>query len=193
MAIPTHYPMKYKCGHTVKTDLSKIPASKRAAAAQSDFYVSRARDGKGMDCPRCFQKNSAADKEQFLKQLMLDTIAFEDEHGLPELTGTEKMISSGLIDSARRDRFTALAMVADDENYADDWAGIITDTQSLTWAGWWVNNFSYKVRKANDTTSEDVVELIRDGAEQEATRPQTDAYATENPHDWNPDQEHPDD
>lgn len=192
MAIPTHYPVKYKCGHTVKTDLSKIPASRRAEAARSDFYVSRARDGKGMDCPRCFKKNATVDKEQFLKQLMLDTVAFEEEHELPDLTGTDKMVSSGLIDSARRDRFTVLSMIADDADHADDWSSILTDTQSLTWAGWWVNNFSYKIRKENETTAEDVVELIHDGAEQEANQPRTDAYATENPHDWNPDEDRPD-
>lgn len=192
--IPTHYPVKYKCGHTVSTDLSKIPPSKRAAAARSDFYETRAgKDNDGMVCPNCFKKQRKTDTTAFLNQLMLDAETFEEEHQLPDLTGTDRMISSGLVEGARRDRYSVLSLLlGDDSEYPEDRQSILDAAQSLTWAGWWVNNLSFKTRKDNDYGQEELYTLVIDGAEQEAKREDSnDRITSENPHDWNPGEDDP--
>lgn len=186
--IPTHYPVKYKCGHTASTDLSKVPPSRRAQAARSDFYATKAgKDQKGMICPNCFKKQRKSDTESFLNQLRLDTEAFETAHDLPDLEGTDRMVSSGLVESARRDRYSVLStLLGDDTEYPDNREEVITAAQSLTWAGWWANTLSYGIRKDNDYGQEEFYTLVIDGSEQEAKRDKTERVVAENPHDWNP-------
>lgn len=188
--IPTHYPVKYKCGHTAKRDLSKVPPSRRAQAAQSDFFATKAgKDGDGMVCPRCFTASREHDRDAFLNQLMLDTEAFEVEHHMPSLEGTEKMVTSGLITSARRDRYSVLDEILGHETGTDA-DTILTAARSLTWAGWWATNLGYKTRTQLEYGPEEYVELITDGAAEEAKRDARDTTAritSENPHDWNPD------
>lgn len=186
--IPTHYPVKYKCGHTASTDLSKVPPSRRAQAARSDFYATKAgKDQNGMICPKCFKEQRTADTKSFLNQLMLDTEAFEIEHDLPSLEGTDRMISSGLVDSARRDRYTVLStLLGEDTEYPDNRDDVLGAAQVLTWAGWWANTLSYGIRKDNDYGQEEFYTLVIDGAEQEAKRDKSDRVVAENPHDWNP-------
>jgi hypothetical protein len=188
--IPTHYPVKYKCGHTAKRDLSKVPPSRRAQAAQSDFFATRAgKNGDGMVCPRCFAASRENDRSAFLNQLMLDTEAFEEEHQMPSLEGTEKMVTSGLITSARRDRYSVLDEILRHESTDTDTDTdkILTAARSLTWAGWWTTNLGYKTRTQLEYGPEEYVELITDGAAEEAKRYTTDRITNENPHDWNPD------
>lgn len=186
--IPTHYPVKYKCGHSASTDLSKVPPSRRAQAARSDFYATKAgKDKDGMICPNCFKKQRTADTESFLNQLMLDTEAFETAHDLPDLEGTDRMVSSGLVESARRDRYTVLStLLGEDSEYPDNRDDVLGAAQSLTWAGWWANTLSYGIRKDNDYGQEEFYTLVIDGAEQEAKRDKSDRVVAENPHDWNP-------
>lgn len=186
--IPTHYPVKYKCGHTRKRDLSKLPASRRAEASRSNWFATKAgKNGDGMVCPDCFKTHNEANTQAFLNQLMLDTEAYEEEHGLPALEGTEKMVTSGLVTSARRDRYSVLAEVtAPDSDYAAQTDEIVAAARTLTWAGWWATNLGYKIRTTNEYGPEEYVELINDGAAEEAKRDKTDRIVTENPHDWNP-------
>ncbi|WP_350270834.1 hypothetical protein AAFP32_04590 [Brevibacterium sp. CBA3109] len=188
--IPTHYPVKYKCGHSASTDLSKVPPSRRAQAARSDFYATKAgKDQNGMICPSCFKKQRATDTESFLNQLMLDTEAFETEHDLAALEGTDRMVSSGLVDSARRDRYTVLStLLGDDTEYPDNHDDVLSAAQALTWAGWWANTLSYGIRKDNDYGQEEFYTLVIDGAEQEAKRDKSERIVAENPHDSNPDE-----
>lgn len=189
--IPTHYPVKYKCGHSASTDLSKIPPSKRAQAARSDFFAAKAgKDKNGMICPSCFKKQRASDNERYRNQLMLDAESFEHEHGLPALEGTDRMVSSGLVEGARIDRYSVLsALLGEDSQYPDNREEILDATQTLTWGGWWVNTLSYRIRKDNDYGQEEFYTLVIDGAEQEAKREQSDPVVAENPHDWNPNDE----
>lgn len=175
--VPTHWPVTYKCGHKEKRDLSKVPPSKRAAAAASDFFATKAgKDKNGMVCTKCFNK----EHKQFLRQIMLDTEQFETDHQLPELTGTDKQVSAGLVESARRDRCTVLADVVEN---TDDSAAVLDAARSLTWAGWWVNTLGYKLRTKFEYGTDEYVELITDGAEQEAKR-EDHHIESENPHDW---------
>lgn len=187
MAIPTTFPVKYKCGHTEKRDLSNVAASKRRQLAESDFFATKAgKDDSGMVCNKCFAADREQDTETFLRQLILDAEAFETEHELPELTGTDKQVSSGLVDSARRDRFTVLANLADDADYAEQFSRVLEAARSLTWGGWWTNNLGFKVRKTNEYGAEEFAELIYDGAEEEAKRDPSERVEAENPHDWSP-------
>lgn len=188
MAIPTSFPVKYKCGHTEQRDLSNVAASKRSQLAESDFFATKAgSDDDGMVCNKCFKETRKVDKEAFLRQLMLDTEAFENQHVLPELTGTEKQVSSGLIESARRDRFTVLEAILESEDFEDRRDDALSAARTLTWGGWWTNQLGYKERRiTNNYGPEEYLELILDGAEQEAKREPSVRIEAENPHDWNP-------
>lgn len=187
--IPTHYPVKYKCGHTKLRDLSAVPPSRRAEAAHSDFFATKAgKNHAGMVCDDCFADKRREDTKTYLAQLMLDAEAFEEEHTLPALEGTDRMVASGLVDGARRDRFIVLStLLGDDSDYPDQTSKILEAAKALTWAGWWANTLSYGVRKTNDYGQEEFYELVIDGAEQEAKRDHSERISSENPHDWTPD------
>lgn len=189
--IPTHYPVKYKCGHTATRDLSAVPPSRRAQASRSDFFATKAgKDENGMVCPSCFKKDRAADTETYLNQLMLDAEAFEKDHDFPDLEGTDRMVSSGLVEGARRDRYTVLAaLLGEDSEYPSDREQILAAAQALTWAGWWVNTLSYRIRKDNEYSQEEFYTLVIDGAAEEAKRDRSERIVAENPHDWNPNEE----
>lgn len=187
MAIPTTFPVKYKCGHTEKRDLSKVAASKRRQLAESDFFATKAgKNDDGLVCKKCFNAERESDTETFLRQLMLDAEAFEAEHELPELTGTDKQISSGLVESARKDRFTVLDAIATDDDHFEQFPAALEAARSLTWGGWWTNNLGYKIRKDNEYGPEEYIELIIDGAAEEAKREPREQISPENPHDWHP-------
>lgn len=187
MAIPTVFPVKYKCGHTEKRDLSRVAPSKRKQLAASDFFATKAgKDDDGMVCKKCFKAERETDTEEFLRQLMLDTEAFEAEQALPELNGTDKQISSGLVESARKDRFSVLVAIANDDEYGEQFPSVLEAARTLSWGGWWTNNLGYKTRKDNEYGAEEFVELIIDGAEEEAKRQPSERVEPENPHDWNP-------
>lgn len=188
--IPTMWPVKYKCGHTEKRDLSKVPPSKRKAAAGSDFWSTKAGpNDDGMVCSKCFKEQTAEDTEKRTRQWMLDIAAFEDEHQLPELTGTDKQISSGLVDSARKDRYTVLTELLDDDNPDQAAQQVIEAARALTRAGWWTNNVGFKTRKDLDYGPEEYAELILDGAQQAVTDADSDreTVTAENPFDWDGD------
>lgn len=188
MAISTSFPVKYKCGHTEKRDLSNVAASKRRQLAESDFFATKAgSDDDGMVCDKCFKENQKVDKEAFIRQLMLDTEAFENQHELPEMTGTEKQVTSGLVESARRDRFTVLEAILESDEFAEQGDAALSAARTLTWGGWWTNHLGYKERRIdNDYGPEEYLELIIDGADQEAKRESTNRIEAENPHDWKP-------
>lgn len=184
--IPTLLPVKYKCGHTEKRDLARIAPSKRRAAASSDFWATRAgRDGTGLVCRKCFDSAKSVDREQRMRQWMLDIEQFETEHQLPDLRGTEKQHNAGLVDSARRDRHTVLTAVLDDETteYPEQRADVLEAAKALTRAGWWTNNLGFKIRTDADYGQDEYVELIFDGAREIDENP-TEHIENENPHDW---------
>lgn len=183
--IPTLWPVKYKCGHTEKRDLGSVPPTKRRAAAASDFWATQAA-GDGMVCSKCFRTRRAQDRDKWLRQMMLDIEQFETEHALPELTGTDKQLTSGLIESARRDRYSVLSELTDPETAEQPDRGdeLLAAAKTLTWAGWWTNNLGYRLRKEHDYGQDEYIELILDGAEQEANREPAERIINENPHDW---------
>lgn len=191
MAIPTVFPVKYKCGHTEKRDLSKVAPSKRKALAESDFFARKAgKNDDGLVCKSCFNADREQDTAAFLRQLMLDSEAFEEHHDLPALTGTDKQISSGLVDSARKDRYSVLNELLDSDEYADRADETLDAARTLTWAGWWTNHLGYKERRIeNDYGPEEYIELIIDGAAEEAKREPREQISPENPHDWDPSEE----
>ena len=188
--IPTTLPVKYKCGHTEKRDLSGVSPSKRRAAANSDFWATRAgKDGTGLVCRKCFDATREEDKEQRMRQWMLDIDEFETQLSLPALTGSEKQHSSGLVDSARRDRHTILTELLDeqDSHYPEQHDDILTAAHALTRAGWWTNNLGFKTRTTSEYGPEEYLELLFDGARDAAERAE-EYIETENPHDWTDDQ-----
>lgn len=184
--IPTTLPVKYKCGHTKPRDLSNISPSLRRSFAKSNFFAQQAGKNKdGMVCPDCFNEQRGKETEQYLRQLMLDAEQFETDYHLPELTGTERQRSSGLVDSARRDRYTVLSELLGDESEFPEYADLILNSAAnLTRAGWWATNLGYKERKESDYGQEEFKELIIDGSQQELEyqKHRRDEYVeTENP------------
>ncbi|HIW98575.1 MAG TPA: hypothetical protein H9871_00360 [Candidatus Nesterenkonia stercoripullorum] len=186
--IPTHFPVTYKCGHTEKRDLSAIPVSRRKQAAASDFWSTKAgRDGDGLICGSCFNQTREKDKEDFLRQLMLDVESFEQERQLPELEGSPKQQESGLIDSARRDRYAVLsALLSPEESeHPEKKDEVLEAAAVLTRAGWWTDNLSYKDRNSLEYGQDEYLEFLLDGAEQQRRRSDDgERIETENPHDW---------
>lgn len=189
MAIPTTWSVKYACGHSAKRDLSNFAPSKRKSAAAT-FFKDRANDGKGMVCPKCFKEQGAGDREKFLNQLSLDAAQFATEHDLPELTGTDKQVASGLVESAKRDRFVVLDELLDPERseYPGDSEIILASARRITRAGWWTNNLGYKARKEEEYGQEEFKELIIDGAQEQIKYEQALAerehIEPENPFEW---------
>lgn len=187
MAIPTAFPVKYKCGHTEKRDMSNIAPSKRKTLAESDFFATKAgKEDSGMVCKKCFNESCELDKDAFLRQLMLDTEEFENHHELPELIGTEKQQSSGLVVSARKDRYTVLNELQQSDDATERLDETLEAAKALTWAGWWTNHLGYKERRENDYGPDEYIELIIDGASEEAKKQPSERIEPENPHDWDP-------
>ena len=89
MTIATSLRIKYKCGHTQSTDLSKVPAGRRKSHAYGL--------GTNRVCGRCFATENAAGREAFLAERNAQTLAeaetFENDHDLPPLTGSEKQLA----------------------------------------------------------------------------------------------------
>lgn len=181
MGVPTTWPVKYKCGHTEKRDLSRVPASRRREAANSTFWATKAgKDGDGLVCTKCFNEHREANKDQWRRQLLIDSEQFSTDHDLPELTGTEKQQQSGLVDSAQIDRFTVLSSIIDELNESEAETAIEA-AKAITRAGWWTNNVGYTARKELELDATDLSELIVEEAENTDTAEYID---TENPHDW---------
>ncbi|MCT2089726.1 hypothetical protein M3D92_10565 [Micrococcus terreus] len=158
MAIPTKFSIKHKCGHTQARDLAHVPAGKRKAHA---FGIS-----KNQDCIKCFR---AADKE-FLEQknreVLVAAQGFEEEHGLPELTGSEKQIPW-----ATRLRYQCLTEVLDNTDAAAG-SEVIQAAKALTRSGWWLDNTNDP-----DLELEDLVELITTAVDEK----DLERIETENP------------
>ena len=190
MAIPTKWPIDHRCGHTVKIDLkqkySKGPSEREGFA----HWASKAWSDpeKGRDCPDCFKQKRQVDFNQW----MLDVEEFEQRYILPELRGSEKQFSSGLIDSARRDRHSVISELFDPERsgHMDKHGSLLDAVRVLDHVNWWTNNLGFKVRKERNYGQDEAVELILDGAEVEAQRqaaqqqPGSEYIESENPHHW---------
>lgn len=184
--VPTQWPVKYKCGHTERRDLSNVPPTKRRRAAESDFWSTKAgRAGDGLVCKKCFGAERSQDKEQRMRQWMLDIEQFESDHDLPKLQGTLRQLDSGLVDSARRDRHSVLSALLDDEEteYPERREEILAAVHTLNRAGWWTGNLGFNTRRDFDYGQEEYVELVLDGAQQEAKREDA-RIENENPHAW---------
>lgn len=166
MAIPTKLPIKYKCGHTEKSDLSKVPPGKRKSRAK--FY------GQKFDCKKCFTSQQAADKDQAARARAIEAEAFGEEHSLPELDGSEKQIKWALII-----RHETLSAVLDTE--ADDSDEVLDAARQIRWAGWWLDNLNWHDRQENNYDAADFSELILTGPAAQQERDQTH-IETENPY-----------
>ncbi|SEB29771.1 hypothetical protein [Arthrobacter woluwensis] len=134
--------IKYKCGHTQNTDLSAVPAGKRKAHAYGL--------GKHRVCLRCFKAGNDAERQAFLEKKNAETLAesevFEETHQLPPLVGGVKQVSW-----ATRIRYELFSSALE-ELAEDDFAALLQEAQSVTRAGWWIDN--------NDMDVEDLLEFV---------------------------------
>ncbi|MGQ7786615.1 hypothetical protein [Nesterenkonia sp. K-15-9-6] len=158
MAIPTTYDITFQCGHTEAKDLSDTPAGKRKGRA---FGL-----GKNFVCGRCFRKRGKEDLQKQNQQTLLDAEAFDAEHSLPALEGTEKQV-----DWATRARYEAVASILDDDPAGDDGTAILAAARTLTRAGWWIDNTT-----DSDLDTDDLIELIT------TAQDDTEYLETENPY-----------
>lgn len=162
MAIPTKLPIEFSCGHTETKDLSHKPAGKRKAHA---FGL-----GKNFVCSRCFKKQGRANLERQDQELLADAMGFEEDHGLPELQGSDKQIKW-----ATRIRYAVLTDILDSESPIQQYeaANTLETAKRLTHAGWWIDN----LRETADLDMDDLIELITTGADDT----DDDHIASENP------------
>ncbi|MHA7170101.1 hypothetical protein ACX801_18300 [Arthrobacter bambusae] len=151
MAIATSLNIKYKCGHTQATNLSTVPAGRRKAHAYGL--------GKNHVCGKCFSKENEAGRAAFLAERNAQTLAeaesFENDHGIPPLTGSEKQLSWGT-----RSRYELLSKALEDLTNSDDApmsgedfeSRILEPSRGILRAGWWIDN--------QDAETEDLEELV---------------------------------
>ena len=163
MPIRTQLSIDFGCGHTETVDLAHVPAGRRKAHA---FGL-----GKNRVCTKCFRAKGKQELEQLNRQLLLDAAEFEQQHDLPDLTGSEKQI-----DWATRARFQALSEIVDSDETPDDQAQaqqVLDTARTLTRSGWWIDNTTDK-----DLTVEDITELILTAEE---SNDGTETVENENP------------
>ena len=153
MAIPEIFSIEFSCGHTESQDLSSTPPGKRTATAFGR--------GKHYVCSKCFKAKGKAELEKQNKQKLIDAQSFEEEHGLPEIEGSEKQISW-----ATRVRYEVLTEIVDsDESENDQHVAkrVIEISKSIPKAGWWLDNCTDK-----SLTVEDLIELITTAVDEES-------------------------
>lgn len=167
MAIPNSLPVKYKCGHTEKCDLSDVPPGKRKSRAQ--FY------GRKFDCKKCFTKSRQASTEQDANARAIEAESFTHEHQLPELDGSEKQVKWAMII-----RHETLEAVISAENLNHGSAEVLDAARAIRWAGWWMDNLNWQDRKEHDYDADDFAELILTGPAAQHERDETH-IETENP------------
>lgn len=160
MAIATKYPITFTCGHKMTADLASVPAGKRASRAH---WMS-----KNQVCGKCFKAKSLEDLGKENQQTLLDADVFEQEHDLPELTGSEKQIPW-----ATRVRYQLLAEGLEElDGDTEKTEELMAAARTITRSGWWID---YK-----DADADEIFEVVTTGAvtvkEQAAT-----AIETENP------------
>ena len=158
MAIKTALPIDFSCGHTETVDLAHVPAGRRKNHA---FGL-----GKNRVCTKCFKAQGSADLDKLNRQTLLDAAEFEQEHDLPELTGSEKQINW-----ATRTRYLVLAGILDQHDEATA-SEVLEAATTLTRSGWWIENCTDK-----DLDTDDHIELITTA--DESGRPEP--IETENP------------
>lgn len=160
MAIPTTLSIQFKCGHAETKDLSSTPAGKRKAKA---FGL-----GKNFVCSRCFKASRSDEFDKYNQDLLIQAQGFEEDHGLPELTGSEEQVPWAT--RLRYQRLTDLIDAADSHQPAFDAERFIEVAKSLVRAGWWIDNTRDK-----DLAVDDLLTLITTAVDED------DFVATENP------------
>ncbi len=160
MAIPTTLSIQFTCGHAETKDLSSTPAGKRKARA---FGL-----GKNFVCSRCFKASRREEFDKYNQDLLIQAQGFEEEHGLPELTGSEGQVRWAT--RLRYQRLTDLIAAAETHQPAFDAEQVIEVAKSLVRAGWWIDN-----TKDENLTVDDLLTLITAAIDED------DLVATENP------------
>ncbi|MBB5748031.1 hypothetical protein [Micrococcus sp. TA1] len=160
MAIPTTLSIQFKCGHSETKDLASTPAGKRKARA---FGL-----GKNYVCSRCFKASRSDDFDKYKQELLIQAQGFEEDHGLPELTGSEEQVRWAT--RLRYQRLTDLIEAAETHQPAFDAEHVIEVAKSLVRAGWWIDN-----TKEKDLEVDDLLTLITTAVDED------DLVATENP------------
>src|SRR5699024_10988774 len=111
-------------------------------------------------CSKCFKAKGKAELEKQNKQQLVDAQSFEEEHGLPEIEGSDKQIPW-----ATRVRYEVLAEIVDsDESENDQHVAkrVIEISKSIPKAGWWLDNCTDK-----SLTVDDLIELITTAVDNE--------------------------
>lgn len=160
MSIRTRIPIRFTCGHMETKDLTAVPAGKRKAKAYGL--------GKNLVCSKCFRSSNREELHRENRQQLIDAQSFDEEQGLPELTGSDKQIAW-----ATRNRYQVLTEIIGSGETDSDRAEaeqVVEAAKSLTRAGWWLDNTTDK-----DLDVEDLIELITTAIDE------TDSVTNENP------------
>lgn len=160
MAIPTTLSIQFKCGHAEAKDLSSTPPGKRKAKA---FGL-----GKNYVCSRCFKASRRDEIDKYNQDLLIESQGFDEQHSLPELTGSEGQVPWAT--RLRYQRLTTLIDAADTHQPAFDADHVIEVAKSLVRAGWWIDNTRDK-----DLEVDDLLTLITTAIDED------DLVTTENP------------
>lgn len=160
MAVAAKYKIKFTCGHFEIKDLSATPAGKRVNKAS---WM-----GQNFTCNKCFKAKGSEELAKNNAQTLAEAEAFEQEHDLPELTGSDKQIPW-----ATRVRYQLLAdgmdeLQGDDEQIEE----LLHAARTITRSGWWID---YK-----DADPDEVHEVVTTGAVKVAQQA-TETVETENP------------
>lgn len=160
MAIATALPVQFKCGHSETKDFSSTPPGKRKAKA---FGL-----GKNFVCSRCFKASRREDLERQNQEVLIHAQGFDEEHGLPELTGSDKQIRF-----ATRIRYQVLSDIittAENDRQSFEPEQVVDAAKSLVRAGWWLDNTTEKHLNVDD-----LITLITTAIDED------DLVGTENP------------
>ncbi len=160
MAIPTTLSIQFKWGHSQTKDLSSTPAGRRKAKA---FGL-----GKNFVCSRCFKASRRAELDKHNQDLLIQAQGFDEEHGLPELTGSDKQVRWAT--SLRYAVLTELIDAAETHRRAFDAEQVIEVAKSLVRSGWWIDN-----TRDEGLDVDDLLTLITTAIDED------DLVATENP------------
>lgn len=161
MAIPTEFAIEHTCGHTQTRDLSNVDAGKRKSRA--DWY------SKNQTCAKCFKASKDSEDRKDTNQRAIDAAAFANDHGLPELKGSDAQVKWASIIRAE-----ALEVVVDEHQ---DAPAVIEAAKAITHAGWWMDNLGWDDQKKYNYGADEFAELILTGPAAQAER---DATSVEN-------------
>ncbi len=160
MAIATTPSVQFKCGPSEAKGLPSTPPGKRKAKA---FGL-----GRNFVCFRCFKASRRDEFDKHNQDQLIQAQGFDEEHGLPELTGSDRQVRWST--TVRYQVLTELIDAAETRPGPFDAEQIIEVAKALVRAGWWLDNTNDK-----DLDVDDLLTLITTAVDED------NLVATENP------------